>query len=55
MIGLKQDGLKYCGGCKKVAYCSPEHQQAHWKTHKPECQRTARLPVAEEKSDVESE
>jgi TPR repeat protein len=40
-IGLKQDGLKYCGGCKTTAYCSPEHQRAHWKTHKPEC-RAAR-------------
>jgi TPR repeat protein len=41
MIGLRQDGLKVCAACKTTAYCSPEHQRAHWKTHKPEC-RSAR-------------
>ena len=25
------------GGCKKVFYCSREHQQQHWKEHKPAC------------------
>jgi TPR repeat protein len=41
-IGLKQDGLKYCAGCKTTAYCSPEHQQLHWKMHKPECRSAVR-------------
>jgi hypothetical protein len=26
-----------CGGCKQIAYCGPEHQRQHWKTHKPNC------------------
>ena len=30
-------GLQLCGGCKKVSYCSKEHQQAHWKEHKKTC------------------
>jgi TPR repeat protein len=32
-----QSGLKRCGGCKVAAYCSPDHQLAHWKEHKPVC------------------
>lgn len=27
-----------CAACNKVAYCSREHQKAHWKVHKGECQ-----------------
>lgn len=27
-----------CAGCKRVVYCSPEHQKKHWKRqHKNEC------------------
>jgi TPR repeat protein len=59
-IGLEQDGLRYCAGCKKVAYCSPEHQRAHWKTHKPLCRREKRdksraskKPSAEAKAEAE--
>jgi hypothetical protein len=26
-----------CSACLEVAYCTPECQKAHWKTHKPEC------------------
>ncbi|KAL7415377.1 hypothetical protein BDY24DRAFT_382716 [Mrakia frigida] len=30
-----------CGRCKAVRYCSPEHQKAHWKSHK----KTCRTPI----------
>ena len=35
--------FKSCGACRAVAYCSPEHQAAHWETHRkdPAC-RAAR-------------
>jgi len=26
-----------CGKCSSAFYCSPEHQKADWKRHKPEC------------------
>ena len=29
--------LMQCGRCKKVKYCSPDCQKAHWKEHKPYC------------------
>ena len=29
--------LKKCSRCKAVAYCSKEHQTAHWKVHKHSC------------------
>ena len=29
--------LSVCGRCKKVAYCSREHQKVHWKQHKTHC------------------
>jgi len=35
------DALKICSGCKKVRYCSLEHQKAHWKEHKKECVKCA--------------
>ena len=31
--------FKTCSGCKKVHYCSTECQNAHWKTHKPDCSK----------------
>jgi len=40
--------FKYCGACKKKAYCSKECQQADWKEHKRECrmkdQQNLQLP-----------
>ena len=32
-------GLKRCGGCGTVRYCSPECSRAHWRAHKAECRR----------------
>lgn len=29
--------LRRCGGCKQRAYCTAEHQAAHWAQHKAEC------------------
>ena len=30
--------FKFCGGCKRVAYCCAEHAKAHWKAgHKAAC------------------
>ena len=33
----QKSSLLKCGGCKKVYYCSAEHQKGHWKQHKPHC------------------
>jgi tetratricopeptide (TPR) repeat protein len=50
-IGVKQDGLKYCSGCKTVAYCSLAHQRAHWTTHKSACQSQRRaIPTSGDKT-----
>lgn len=35
-------GLLACGRCRRVYYCSPDCQKAHWKVHKPSC-----IPPAE--------
>jgi hypothetical protein len=41
--GAGEDGaaagvkLRRCGACRTVAYCSAEHQRAHWAQHKHEC------------------
>ncbi|KAG0701654.1 ankyrin repeat-containing domain protein [Suillus ampliporus] len=34
----KGSGLKQCGRCHTVRYCSSDCQRMHWKTHKPLCQ-----------------
>ncbi|KAJ1445147.1 hypothetical protein M885DRAFT_453990, partial [Pelagophyceae sp. CCMP2097] len=26
-----------CARCKRVSYCSKEHQRLHWPAHKPSC------------------
>ncbi|XP_037089460.1 uncharacterized protein LOC119109811 [Pollicipes pollicipes] len=33
----KQCRLKSCGSCRLVAYCSAEHQRAHWPLHRALC------------------
>jgi len=35
--GVESNKLKACSACKKVAYCSKEHQREHWKDHKKAC------------------
>ncbi|KAH9838290.1 uncharacterized protein C8Q71DRAFT_722513 [Rhodofomes roseus] len=31
--------MKRCRGCQRIFYCGPMCQKAHWKEHKPACQR----------------
>jgi predicted alpha/beta hydrolase family esterase len=38
-----------CSSCKAVKYCSPEHQQQHWKTHKHLCSQIKALRNADKK------
>lgn len=33
----KPERLLRCGQCKSAYYCCKEHQQMHWKVHKPDC------------------
>ncbi|RMZ88152.1 hypothetical protein DV736_g4615, partial [Chaetothyriales sp. CBS 134916] len=35
-------GLKRCGRCQKVTYCSKECQTSHWAQHKAACRRPTR-------------
>lgn len=37
--GLQQptDGLIFCSGCFRIAYCNPACQHADWKDHRPMC------------------
>lgn len=35
----KTSGLKSCGRCLLVNYCSREHQLQHWKDHKQWCRK----------------
>ena len=37
VCGKINNMMPQCGGCEQIAYCGPEHQQQHWKTHKPSC------------------
>jgi len=30
-------GLLKCAGCRKVCYCTKDHQKSHWKQHKSSC------------------
>lgn len=39
---LIKDNLQMCAGCRKVHYCSVEHQKANWPTHKRECKAMAK-------------
>ena len=40
----KKDRVLQCSRCKKVFYCSKEHQQLDWKSHKVSCKKLATLP-----------
>ena len=33
-----------CSGCKKIHYCSREHQTRDWKRHKKDCKVTTACP-----------
>lgn len=39
VVCKSKKNLKYCAECKKVMYCSREHQKEHWKLHKKTCNR----------------
>jgi hypothetical protein len=41
-VRVKKEGegdLSLCNGCQCIYYCNRECQKAHWKEHKPACQR----------------
>ena len=37
--------FKMCAGCKAVVYCSKEHQEDDWPSHKTAC-KVARIAAA---------
>lgn len=39
-----EGGLKLCGNCKKVMYCSRKCQTKDWKAHRKFCDVFARMP-----------
>ncbi len=39
-------GLRRCGGCGTVRYCSVECSRAHWREHKAECRRLQAVKAA---------
>ena len=39
-------GLKRCGGCGAVRYCSEACSRAHWRAHKAECRRVQAVKAA---------
>ena len=36
-VSVSAKNLLKCTGCRKVYYCSHEHQKSHWKAHKYVC------------------
>eukprot|EP01116_Phalansterium_solitarium_P000559 TRINITY_DN10383_c0_g1_i1.p2 TRINITY_DN10383_c0_g1~~TRINITY_DN10383_c0_g1_i1.p2 ORF type:complete len:411 (-),score=113.88 TRINITY_DN10383_c0_g1_i1:160-1392(-) len=46
-------GDKRCGGCKRMCYCSKEHQVAHWNAgHERQCKAYAAAPAEVVANDV---
>ena len=41
-----QPGVNTCSQCKRIQYCSREHQKADWKLHKPMCTNAPRHIVS---------
>ncbi len=39
----KRSKTMYCDGCRRVTYCSRECQKAHWKEHKADCFKFAKI------------
>ena len=35
-----------CSGCKKIHYCSQEHQTRDWKRHKKDCKVNTVCPMS---------
>jgi hypothetical protein len=31
--------MKVCSGCRKILYCNPQCQRAHWVQHSSDCTR----------------
>jgi len=40
--------LMHCGKCKRVYYCSRDHQMADWKKHKKLCNYAQKIPLSAE-------
>ena len=36
---VERSKTKYCSRCRRLTYCSRECQEAHWMTHKPDCDK----------------
>ncbi|KAG4423545.1 hypothetical protein IFR04_003368 [Cadophora malorum] len=43
----RKSGVKLCGGCKVIAYCSKECQTESWPGHKKQCKRAKQERAAE--------
>ena len=37
LCGNKDDACRVCTGCRRVRYCGPECQNAHWQEHRENC------------------
>ena len=42
-----KEAVQKCSACKRVRYCSREHQKQHWKEHKKICQPFEVFPYLE--------
>ncbi|GMF42468.1 unnamed protein product [Phytophthora fragariaefolia] len=48
----KSGGLKRCGACKAVGYCSRQHQRLHWRAHRATCRQSTQLQSVSRSSAV---